>query len=224
MRHFPKAWLQGASLGEEIACQLRLQIIDGTVKAGDVISENKVAADFGISRSPVRDAMKTLSAEGLLRLERMGAVVVGMTLKDVEELYDVRYLIESFAQERLADDDHEKLLSQLGQTIDKMELAAKHGDAESFAYLDFSFHEAIVMEARHARIRQLWKNIRQLILTVMLITTEEVFAEGEARIRAVMEKHRTILRSLEAKDAPAIRKTVQEYFADSQVTLHRSLT
>ncbi|MBW5448591.1 FCD domain-containing protein [Cohnella sp. CFH 77786] len=222
MRQYPKAWLQGASFGESIACQLRLQIIDGTIKAGEVISENKVAADFGMSRSPVRDALKTLSNEGLIRLERMGAIVLGMSLGDVEELYDVRYLIESFAQQRIAGEDNAKLLALLRQTIDKMELAVKHQDAETFSYLDFSFHEAIVKEAKHRRVQHLWNSIRQIVLTVMLITTEEVFSEGEARILSVIDKHRTILRALETRDVGVIGQVVREYFADSRVTLHIS--
>jgi GntR family transcriptional regulator of gluconate operon len=124
--HYPSAWLQGASLGETIACELRLQIINGTIKPNEVISENRIAADFGTSRSPVREALKTLSHEGLIRLERMGAVVLGLSLQDLDELYDVRYLIESFAQQPLSGGNHEPVLTNLKQIIDKMELTVKH--------------------------------------------------------------------------------------------------
>lgn len=72
MLQYPSAWLQNASLGETIACELRLRIINGTIKTGETISENWVASEFGTSRSPVREALKTLSSEGLIRLERMG--------------------------------------------------------------------------------------------------------------------------------------------------------
>lgn len=223
MLHYPSAWLQGISRGESIAGELRLHIIDGTIKAGDVISENKVATDFGTSRSPVREALKMLSNEGLIRLERMGAVVLGLSRKDVEELYDVRYLIESFAQQRLAGVGGTSLYARLKQIIDKMRVAVKHGDIVDFSYLDFSFHEAIIMEANHARILHLWKSIRQIVLTVMLITTEEVFSQGEAKQNLVIDKHRTILEGLESKDATVIQKVVQDYFADSNITLHSSL-
>lgn len=223
MMHYPSAWLQGVSRGESIASELRLHIIDGTIKAGDIISENKAAADFGTSRSPVREALKTLSNEGLIRLERMGAVVVGLSFKDVEELYDVRYLIESFAQQRLAEADNAKLLSRLKQIIDKMELAVKHEDIVDFSFLDFSFHEAIIMEAKHARILHLWNSIRHIVLTVMLITTEEVFSQGEAKLNIVIDKHRSIVEALESMNVTVIQKVVQDYFADSKITLHSSL-
>lgn len=68
MLHYPSAWLLGMSLGEKIASELRLQIINGTIPTGEILSENRIAADFGTSRSPVREAMKSLSNEGLIRL------------------------------------------------------------------------------------------------------------------------------------------------------------
>ncbi|QSF47560.1 GntR family transcriptional regulator [Paenibacillus tianjinensis] len=220
---YPSAWLQGASLGEAIACELRLQIIDEKIKPGEVLSENRIAADFGTSRSPVREALKSLSIEGLIRLERMGAVVVGLNLKDVEELYDVRYLIESFAQQRLAEGNHEALIQQLEQIIDKMKLAVKHNDFVEFAYQDFSFHEAIVTEAKHTRILHLWKSIRHIVMTVILITTEKGFDNGEERMNWVADKHRTVVEALRSGNAETIRKVVQAYFADSGETLIRSL-
>ena len=223
IKQYPSSWLKGVSLGESIACELRLQIINGTVEPGHIISENGIAADFGTSRSPVRDAMKTLSNEGLIRLERMGAVVLGLELRDVEELYDVRYLIESFVQRRLAGGQTESLINGLWQTIDKMELAAKHRDTVEFSFQDFLFHEAIITEARHTRMLHLWRSIRQVVITVMLITTKEVFTMGEAKINEVIDKHRSIIRGLESKDADRIEAVVRGYFADSRTTLQKSI-
>ncbi|RUS47183.1 GntR family transcriptional regulator [Cohnella sp. AR92] len=220
---YPAAWLRGASLGEAITCELRLGIVTGKLKPGEKLSENRIAADFGTSRSPVRESLRTLSDEGLIRLERMGAVVLGLSEDEVRELFDVRSLIEGFVQERLSHMDLEPVIVQLERIIDKMTLAAKHRDVEEFAFQDFSFHETIVAEAKHSRIWQLWRSIRQLVLTVMLVTTEKVFGEGEERTEAVVEKHRVLLQGLRSGSETEIRKQVRNYFADSYVTLHRSL-
>lgn len=223
MMQYPTAWLQGASLGESIACELRLQIINEKIKPGEILSENRIAAEFSTSRSPVREALKSLSIEGLIRLERMGAVVIGLNLKDVEELYDVRYLIESFAQQKLVEGNHASLISQLEQSIDKMKLAVKHNNFVDFAYQDFSFHEAIITESNHTRILHLWNSIRHIVMTVILITTEKGFESGEERMNWVAEKHRTIIEGLHSGNVETIRKVVQDYFADSGETLIRSL-
>ncbi|MCJ8014016.1 GntR family transcriptional regulator [Paenibacillus sp. KQZ6P-2] len=220
---YPSAWLQNASLGETIACELRLRIINGTIKTGEVISENWVASEFGTSRSPVREALKTLSSEGLIRLERMGAVVMGLNITDVEELYDVRFLIETFVQQRLTQTDITGLLANLRRIVDKMELAMKHNDAVEFSYQDLSFHEAIITAADHNRILHLWKSIRPIVMTVMLITTEEVFSKGEVKLHAVVDKHHNIMKGLESRNKDVVKQVVQDYFADSRKTLHNSI-
>ncbi|MBE9915415.1 MULTISPECIES: GntR family transcriptional regulator [Paenibacillus] len=220
---YPSAWLQNASLGETIACELRLRIINGTIKTGEIISENWVASEFGTSRSPVREALKTLSNEGLIRLERMGAVVLGLNLTDVEELYDVRYLIESFVQQRLAETEVAGLLANLQRIVDKMELAVKHNDAVEFSYQDLSFHEAIITAAEHNRILHLWKSIRPIVMTVMLITTEEIFSKGETKLHTVIDKHYTIMKGLKSRKKDVVEQVVRDYFADSRKTLHNSI-
>ncbi|MBA9085914.1 GntR family transcriptional regulator of gluconate operon [Fontibacillus solani] len=220
---YPTTWLQGSSLGEAIACELRLQIIDGSIKPGEVLSENSIAAKFGTSRSPVREALKTLSSEGLISLKRMGVEVIGLKLKDVDELYDVRYLIESFAWRHLAQNDPAKIISQLHQIVDKMQLAAKHHDVVEFAFQDIAFHELIIAEAKHSRIWHLWSSIRQIVMTVLLITTKKIFSQGEDKINLVINKHRTLLHGLESRDPAVISARIEEYFADSHQTIHSSI-
>lgn len=219
---YPSAWLQGASLGEAIASELRLQIISGTIKRGEVISENRIAGEFGTSRSPVREAMKTLSSEGLIQLERMGAVVMGLTLKDVEELYDVRYLIESFVQGEVFARQQPELIRQLRQIVDRMELAAKHMDPIEYSYQDLTFHERIITEANHKRILHLWRSIRPIVMTVMLITTRQVFSGGASKLRYVTDKHIRLIQEMESLDPDRIQTAVQQYFDDSRRTLHLS--
>lgn len=224
MMQYPSAWLQGASLGESIASRLRLQIINEEIRPGEVISENKVAELFGASRSPVREALKMLSGEGLIRLERMGAVVIGLDLAAIKELYDVRYLIESFAQQRLAERDNKTLIMRLEQGIDRMKLAIKHGDCVEFAYQDFSFHERIVQEAGHTRILHLWNNIRPIVMTVILLTTDNGFKQGNERMEWIADKHRTVIEGLRSGDEEQIGQIVRAYFDDSDETLGRSLS
>ncbi|MBR2565096.1 MAG: GntR family transcriptional regulator [Paenibacillus sp.] len=219
---FPSSWLQGASRGGAIACELRLRIINGTLKPGEILSENRIAADFDSSRSPVREALRTLSNEGLIRLERMGVVILGLNMKDVEELYDVRFLIESFVQQRLAADVPPVLIKQLRHIIDKMQLAGKHQDAIEFAYQDLTFHETIIEAAGHSRISHLWKSIRYVVMTVMLLTTRNVFAQGESKVSAVIGKHQSLATALESGDKALIHSGVRTYFKDSDRTLHES--
>src|SRR5690625_6924284 len=70
-------------MGIKVVSELRMRIISQAIESGTTLSENKLANRFQVSRSPVREALQTLNNEGLIRLERMGAVVVGISEKDI---------------------------------------------------------------------------------------------------------------------------------------------
>ncbi|WP_275983482.1 GntR family transcriptional regulator [Paenibacillus hamazuiensis] len=218
----PEKWLQGSSLGEKISFELRLRIISGATAAGTVLSENALAAEFGTSRSPIRDALKMLAGEGLIRMERMGAVVLGLTPADMEELYDVRFLFEDFALQRLAQQNDEGKIGELRRIIDRMEMAAKHDDPVQFAYHDLEFHETIIIGARHTRILYMWNNIRNVVLTALLVATESRFSRKE-EIQPLIDRHKLLVDALVTGDTATIRKIVQEHFNDTKRTVDESL-
>lgn len=220
---YPSSWLQGASLGEKITCELRLQIVSGSIKRNTILSENQIASEFGTSRSPVRESLKTLSNEGLIRLERMGAVVLGLTQKDIEEIYDVRFLIETFILERLSKVNHENLVTSLHKIIDKMEMAAKHHDFIEFAYQDLYFHEIMILESNHTRILHLWNNIRHIVLAALLVATERRFTSEIHEIKTLIDNHRLLVKALVSKDSSYIKQVVQEHFEDTRNSVNNTL-
>ena len=73
---YPERWLEGVSKGEAIAAEIRLRIVAGTIKTDTLLTENQIAKEFNVSRSPVRDAFKLLKQDQLINLERMGAEVL----------------------------------------------------------------------------------------------------------------------------------------------------
>ncbi|MCO7174783.1 GntR family transcriptional regulator [Sporolactobacillus kofuensis] len=222
MLQFPELWMNTISLGERIANELRLKILENSIKPGEVLSENQIAQLYGTSRSPVRDAMKALSNDGLIHLERMGAVVLGLSQKDVQELYDIREMIENFAQQRVSRKDMSTVLHSLCLTIDQMELAARYDMHSNFAYYDLTFHETIIRHARHQRILNLWNGMRPLIMAIILVTTEDVFAHGTEHTEWVIDKHRKIVRAMQTGTSETIEKSVGRYFDDSKRTLNKS--
>lgn len=103
-----------------------------------------------------------------------------------------------------------------------MQLAGRHQDAVEFAYQDLVFHETIIEAAQHSRISHLWKSIRYVVMTVMLLTTRRVFVQGEQKVSAVIEKHLLLVEALESGDKMLIQAGVRTYFQDSGKTLHES--
>ena len=101
---FPRNWLESDSLGELISSELRFQIISGEIEVGSILSENMISSSFETSRSPVREAFKTLELEGLVAPGRMGITVQGLNEEDIVEIYDLRFLLEKFCIRKLTED------------------------------------------------------------------------------------------------------------------------
>lgn len=220
---YPLNWLKGESLGEKIACELRLKIINGTMGRGSIISENAVASEFGTSRSPVREALKILANEGLIKQERMGNVVLGLTDIDIEELYDVRFLIESFTLERINKSGHSQIVPKLEKIIHKMVFANEHQDYTDLAYQDLMFHETIILEANHLRMTRMWNSIRDILLTLLLVTTEKRFRERNHEIEALIENHKLIVEALISGSESKIKNVIKQHFDDTRSNVNALL-
>ncbi|MEH7386017.1 GntR family transcriptional regulator [Bacillus sp. JJ1521] len=216
--------LQGASLGEKIAYDLRLQIIKGTIENGETLTENQVASKYGTSRSPVREALKILQHEGLIQLERMGAIVQSLSPKSMSELYDVRILIENFAIKKLLADNCETTVEKLSVIIDKMELAAKYRNFEEFSYYDLHFHETMIVDTGHERIFHLWNSIRQIVYAALLVATEKRFLTNEHEIDPLLNQHREIVQCLRSKDRKQVEKMLNEHFEDMIDSVGKSIS
>ena len=189
---FPVKWLSKASAGDRVACELRMRIISGMIESGTILSENKLAADFDVSRSPIREALKILASENIIRLERMGAVVVGLTEKEIQEIYDVRLLIETFVFERLVKIDTNELVRELSKILEMMKIAIKYRDADEFSYQDVLFHETIIRSINHSYILMIWNNTKPVMECLILLSMRMRIEEKYDDFTRIIENHETL--------------------------------
>ena len=182
-----------------------------------MLTENKISLDYQTSRSPVREAFKTLENEGLIEFRRMGAIVKGLSKKDLLELYDVRFLIEEFCFEKLAKHFTSNQYNQLNKILDSMEVSAKYNDHIEFSYHDFCFHDTIIRLANHERIFYLWNNIKHIVYCLLVMSTEIRFSQEnkENTIKKMIEGHKLIIDTLFSQDKTLLKKVVKEHYTDT---------
>ncbi|MGW9530819.1 GntR family transcriptional regulator [Paenibacillus terrae] len=213
---YPPKWLSKASTGERVAHELRMRIISGMIETGSILSENKLAADFSVSRSPIREALKTLASENIIRLEKMGAVVIGLTEKEIEEIYDVRLLIETFVFERLVRMDINELVMELSKILEMMKVAIKYQDADEFSYQDILFHETIIRFIGHSYILMIWNNLKPVMEGFILLSMRMRFKEKYEDFTRVVKNHELYIDAIKTKDRKLMIKSLHENFDDVQ--------
>ncbi|WCT26129.1 GntR family transcriptional regulator [Acidovorax temperans] len=195
------------ALYEEVAEQLRQRIFRRELEPGSWIDELKIAEEFGISRTPLREALKVLAAEGLVTMKvRRGAYVTEMSEKDLRDVYHLLSLLESDAAGVVA----ERATPEQQQTLRDLhaELESAAGNREAFFSVNERFHMALLDMADNRWRSQMVADLRKVM---KLNRHNSLFKQG--RIEDSLSEHRAILDAMLAHDAEGTRRAMQAHFA-----------
>jgi DNA-binding GntR family transcriptional regulator len=133
------------SLTELVKEHIRTRIIDGELKLGEALSENVLAAQLGISKTPVREALLQLKLEGLVDIQpQRGSFVFTMNPKDMEEFCEYRIILETAALRSAIENDEAGLVVALEQRAKKMVKALEENDFSSYRRIDTDYHRQIL--------------------------------------------------------------------------------
>jgi len=183
-----------APLGHRVAAALRRAILGGRYKAGERLIEDRLSAEFKVSRVPVREALKTLAAEGLVALlPRRGARVAGWSREFALELVEVRATLEGL-NARLAARRHDpEVVARLRDVLERGFAAAKAGSATDLARLNGEYHELLAQAGNNRVLQDTVRSLRE--------RTEMVFVRNSTeRAPEDWREHAAILSAIVAGD------------------------
>jgi len=154
------------SLREAALSAIRQAIVHGDLKPGQRLVESDIAEQMGISRAPVREALRQLETEGLVAGEpHRGTFVAKLSTTDLWEIYTLRATLEGMAVRLATKQISEETLTQLHQAVDGMAQAAREGDLPRLATQDMAFHETLCRSAGHTRLLNIWQSMAIQIRT-----------------------------------------------------------
>lgn len=211
---YPKKWLEHLTTGESIAAEIRLGIVSGDIEADTLLTENQIAKQFNVSRSPVRDAFKLLQADQLIQLERMGAQVLSFGEQEKREMYDLRLMLESFAFTRLKDHDTETIAKDMKKQLEMMKVAVQFEDAEAFTKHDFEFHEVIIWAANHQYLKSFWNHLKPVMESLILLSMRHRMATDKKDFDRIHQNHQVFIDAIEQYDAEKLREAFHLNFDD----------
>lgn len=194
------------ALYEQVADRLRQQILGRELEPGAWIDELKLCGELGISRTPLREALKVLASEGLVTMKlRRGAYVTEMSERDVQEAYQLLALLESDAAAEVAGRATPEELAELTALHQALEAALP--DRDAFFTANERFHLRILEIDGNRWRQQIVGDLRRLM---KLNRHHSLFKEG--RLEDSLREHRAILAALQARDDTTARRLVAEHF------------
>ena len=200
------------SLTDEIADVIRERILRGEYGIGEKIKEAKIAAELNVSRTPIREAFKSLQDEGLIDyIPNKGCFAKGFTKQDVEDIYEVRETLETLAMKWAVERISDEQIAQLYEQCDLMEFYTKKNDAKKVLELNTSFHNIIYASANSRFLALVLKTYKQYLdKTRNLIFYEQSYLEG------ILAEHRHIADALKARDQEASIQAIKAHMQDSK--------
>jgi DNA-binding GntR family transcriptional regulator len=206
-RHPVEPPLAPRALYQEVAERLRQQIFRRELEPGSWIDEQKLAAAYGISRTPLREALKVLAVEGLVTMKvRRGAYVTEMSRDDVEQIYHLLGLLESDAAATAAARAGKTERENLARLHQRLEQQV--GDRDAFFATNEQFHMALLETAANRWATQIVTDLRKVM---KLNRHHSLFRQG--RLVESLVEHRTLMRAIEAHDPHTARRAMQDHFA-----------
>lgn len=185
------------SLPEQIFYSIKKMILSGTLKGGARISEEKIAGDFGVSRTPIREALRRLEEYGLITIEpRRYAEVLKMSHDEVEQLTVVRIALEKLALSLFLSGAAEKGLDSLRETANACRLEGEKGDIGAFYEKDSLFHLEIARRSGNPFLYQAMEKLDAKVQLSRLVKPMDL-----AGVKAAMAEHEEILAAAAARDA-----------------------
>jgi DNA-binding GntR family transcriptional regulator len=196
------------ALYEDVAERLRHEIFSRQLEPGSWIDEQKLAAAFGISRTPLREALKVLAVEGLVTMKvRRGAYVTEMSRGDVVEVYHLLALLESDAAGAVASSATEAQRAELHVLHDRLERQVRQRDA--FFAANEQFHLKLLELAGNRWRQQIVGDLRKVM---KLNRHHSLFRQG--RIAESLAEHRALMAAIDRGDAALATRLMREHFAN----------
>jgi DNA-binding GntR family transcriptional regulator len=194
------------ALYQEVAELLRQRIFKRELEPGSWIDEMKIAEEFGISRTPLREALKVLAAEGLVTMKvRRGAYVTEVSETDLADVYHLLSLLESDAAGVVAQKATDEQIKELQQLHKELEAAATN--REKFFTLNERFHMRLLQIAGNRWRDQMVADLRK----VMKLNRQHSLLKV-GRVKESMLEHRAIMEAIVRRDGKTAVKRMQEHF------------
>ncbi len=192
---------------------LKSAILSGRFNPGKRLTEEHLAEEMGVSRTPVREALHKLESEGLIKpLETRGFIVSKDSREEIEELFDMRAILEGYGLRVISEKVSEDLLEQLNGFIEKAEDALRRKQIREVFKWNTQFHDTLHrMVSEKKRLHRLLVNVRKYVLRYRENTLQ--YPDGGRR---ALDGHRKIVMALRLKDPDLCERVMREHIQEAK--------
>lgn len=208
-----------ASLHSEIVPLIRDMMINGELKPGDKIHEVSLCERFGVSRTPLREALKVLANEGLIEnTVNRGSLVARVTRREIDELFPIMGVLEGLAGESVVDVASAADMDQLHDMHNTMVAHYRQGDWAAYIKMNRLIHQTLFTIANNASLTALYNSLLIRTHSVRFIARKSPERWAEA-----VDDHTQLMAALDARDGEKVRRILREHLRHKAEMVHEAL-
>ena len=199
---------------------LRQAILKGELEPGERLMEIQLAERLGVSRTPIREAIRKLELEGLvLMIPRKGAEVAKISARSLRDVLEVRRALEELAIELACQGMTEEDLGELQKAQDEFKKAIADGDAMRIAETDEHYHDVIYSGTQNAKLIQMLNNLLEQMYRYRL----EYIKDADKRKILILE-HERVLKAIRDRKVAEAKEAMREHIDNQEITVARNIT
>ncbi|NPV70568.1 MAG: GntR family transcriptional regulator [Firmicutes bacterium] len=206
-------------LGRTAYDRIKTAIMENQLKPGVMLQERSLAASLGVSRTPVREALRQLEKDGLVEfIPGKGALVRRISLEDVRDIMQIRQVLEGMAARLAAENASPSALESMTAAVDEMDEAFEKGDLRRFTELDLGFHEMLYTESGNQRLHEILNNLRDQVTRLTILSRDDPDRQNQSR-----GQHRRILEAVRRRDGDEAERCMSEHVTSVRAYLSNML-
>lgn len=189
---------------------LREAILRGDLVPGERLMELQLAAKLGVSRTPIREAIRMLEQEGLaITIPRKGAIVAGMTEKDMQDVLEIREALEELSVQVACDKITAEEIAKLHRNMKNFEQSLKSGDLKQMAQADVEFHDVIYQATDNPKLINMLNNLREQMYRYRV-----EYLKNPQNHEQLLLEHEAIYKGIVKKDKHAVTNMIRKHISN----------
>lgn len=210
--------LKSSSLPTLIQEKVERMILEGELNAGERLNESDLALRFGVSRGPIREALRTLEESGLVQQQRnRGVFVREISVQEADDIYELRELLDELVGRKLAKSITVEQLEQLRALLGKMDEATSKQDVNRYYQLNLHFHDLMVTFAGNPKLTETYARL----VKVLLLFRQRGLQQGGG-LPVSIHEHHAILDAIASRDADRAGQQMREHVRASRRRMHKA--
>ena len=198
---------------------LRQAILKGDMVPGERLMEIQLAKKLGVSRTPIREAIRKLELEGLVTMvPRKGAEVAGITEKNLRDVLEVRRALEELAIELACERIHEGMVTELVAAERDFKDATAGSDAIKIARMDEKFHDIIFQATENDKLVQMLNNLREQMYRYRL-----EYIKDEKPRQTLLAEHEEIINAIQSRQVSQAKSAIRSHIDNQEVTISKNI-